>query len=108
MESNGTLTPTSCAGRLGSMNPVVLLLQVVSVPAEVEEDGQMKIVVAFFESAGSLGRREDARLGAYDMPSVPDIGELVVIDNTQYTVESRVWRPGKAFTQVTVVVRKTA
>lgn len=68
----------------------------------------MKIVVAFVESAGSLGQREDAHVGSYDMPSVPDVGEVVVIDNTRYTVESRLWRPGKAFSQVTVVVRKTA
>lgn len=68
----------------------------------------MKIVVAFFESAGPLGQREGARLGSYDMPSVPDAGEVVVIDDTRYAVESRLWRPGKAFTQVTVVVCKTA
>lgn len=68
----------------------------------------MKIVVAFVESAGSLGPGDDARLGSYDMPSVPDVGEVVVIDDTRYTVESRSWRPGKAFTHVTVVVVKTA
>lgn len=68
----------------------------------------MKIVVAYVESAASLGRREDAHVGSFDMPSVPDVGEVVVIDNTRYTVESRLWRPGKVFTQVTVVVVKTA
>lgn len=66
----------------------------------------MKIVAAFFEAASSLGQKEDVKLGAFEMPSVPDVGEAVVIDDAAYTVMSRLWHPGRLFSQVTIMVTK--
>lgn len=66
----------------------------------------MKIVVAFFQAASSLGQKDELSLGSFEMPSVPDVGETVIIDDAAYTVESRLWQPGRRFSQVTIMVTK--
>lgn len=67
----------------------------------------MKIVATFWQTAASLGQKDKTKRGTYEMPSVPDVGEVVIIDDVEYVVQTRRWSPGKMFTQVAIDVAKS-
>lgn len=66
----------------------------------------MSTTVKFVEAITSPATKVAASWGGFPMTAVPEVGETVILDGTDYRVESRRWKPTKLFSMVTITVIK--
>lgn len=64
----------------------------------------VKNMAVFSLAAGTVGGGGDGKLGSFEMSTVPDVGEVVVIRDVEYVVTGRRWLPSRVVSQVDITV----